>query len=94
MHCQPAKPLPKDLEEFLSGAKDGFIYFSMGSMVQSKDFSEQVKKQFIEVFSKLKQRVLWKFEAQFDNLPSNIKVSKWLPQQDILGNRANLYFIQ
>ncbi|CAG7728974.1 unnamed protein product [Allacma fusca] len=32
MHCLPPKPVPKDLDEFLSGAKEGFIYFSMGSM--------------------------------------------------------------
>ncbi|CAG7725988.1 unnamed protein product, partial [Allacma fusca] len=82
-----------DLDEFLSGAKDGFIYFSMGSIVQSKSFPEHLRKQFIEVFSKLKQRVLWKFEAQFDDLPPNVKVSKWLPQQDILGHPNIKLFI-
>ncbi|CAG7663779.1 unnamed protein product, partial [Allacma fusca] len=25
MHLVPAKPVPKELEEFLSGGKDGFI---------------------------------------------------------------------
>ncbi|CAG7730694.1 unnamed protein product, partial [Allacma fusca] len=32
MHCSPPKPVPKDLDEFLTGAKDGFIYFSIGTM--------------------------------------------------------------
>jgi glucuronosyltransferase len=93
MHCRPAKPLPKDLDEFLSGAKDGFVYFSMGSIVQSKNFPEYLRKQFVAVFSRLKQRVLWKFETQFEDLPPNVKISKWLPQQDILGHPNIKLFI-
>ncbi|CAG7822176.1 unnamed protein product [Allacma fusca] len=34
MHTRPPKPLPKDLEEFVSGAEHGFIYFSFGSIVR------------------------------------------------------------
>ncbi|CAG7720843.1 unnamed protein product, partial [Allacma fusca] len=93
MHCLPPKPVPKDLDEFLSGDKDGFIYFSMGSMVNSKLFSPSVKKMFLSVFSKLKQRVLWKFEADLTDLPPNVKIGKWLPQQDILGHPNIRLFI-
>jgi glucuronosyltransferase len=42
---------------------------------------------FIRVFSKLRQRVVWKWEADAPlNMPSNIMMVNWLPQQDLLGN--------
>jgi glucuronosyltransferase len=49
---------------------------------------------FFEVFSKLKQRVLWKWEN--DSLagqPGNVKLGKWLPQSDILGEFISLVCI-
>ena len=43
-------------------------------------------KAFLESFSKLKQRVLWKWETDsLPGQPSNVKLGKWLPQSDILG---------
>jgi glucuronosyltransferase len=42
---------------------------------------------FIRVFSKLPQRVVWKWETdEPSNMSSNIMMVKWLPQQDLLGN--------
>lgn len=69
----------------MSGGKDGFIFFSMGSVVKSTDIPEDVRKMFINAFSRIKQRVLWKWDGEMDDLPSNVKLGKWLPQQDILG---------
>lgn len=40
---------------------------------------------FLDVFAKLEENVLWKFEADLPNIPKNVKISKWLPQSDILG---------
>ena len=40
----------------------------------------------MEVFGSLQQRVLWKWDSDsMDDLPPNVRLSKWLPQQDILG---------
>jgi glucuronosyltransferase len=75
------------LEEYLAGAEDGFILFSLGSIVQGKNMPENYRKAFIKVFGKLKQRVIWKWETEdMPDLPKNVKLSKWLPQQDILGH--------
>ena len=46
---------------------------------------EESRKVFVNVFSRLKQRVLWKWPTEMPDLPSNVKLSKWIPQQDVLG---------
>jgi len=79
--------LPQDLDDFLSGGKNGFIYFSLGTVSLGKSMPENVRKIFVNVFSRLKQNVLWKYEDEsMPDLPKNVKLGKWLPQQDILGN--------
>ncbi|XP_076260225.1 UDP-glycosyltransferase UGT5-like [Rhynchophorus ferrugineus] len=93
-HIDPPKKLPKDLQTILDGAKNGIIFFSMGSHVKSRDFSEEKRRIFLNVFKKLDQIVLWKFED--DNLPGkpdNVHIRKWLPQMDILAHPNIRLFI-
>ena len=41
---------------------------------------------FLNAFAKLPQRIIWKWEAKVPkNVPSNIMMANWIPQQDILG---------
>lgn len=55
---------------------------------------ESKRKMLLNVFSKLKQQVLWKWESEsMPNLPANVKLSKWLPQQDLLGHKEIKMFI-
>ncbi|XP_076271252.1 UDP-glycosyltransferase UGT5-like [Rhynchophorus ferrugineus] len=93
-HIDPPKKLPKDIQTILDGAKNGVIFFSMGSHVKSSDFSEEKRKIFLNVFKKLDQIVLWKFED--DNLPGkpdNVHIRKWLPQMDLLAHPNIRLFI-
>ena len=77
----------QDLQKFLDEAKDGFIYFSLGSNVHSNQMPEEKIRAFLEAFSELPQKVLWKWESDIlPGQPANVKSGKWLPQQDILGN--------
>jgi glucuronosyltransferase len=70
-----------------SSGKDGFIFFSMGSALKGNMMPEKKRQIFLKAFSKLKQKVLWKFETEtMTDLPKNVKLSKWLPQQDLLGH--------
>lgn len=72
-HFNQGHPL-KDLAEFLDGAEDGFIYFSLGSKGKSKVITETLEE--------LPYKVLWKFKAdELSNSPENTKLSKWAPQQ-------------
>lgn len=69
-------------------AKHGVIYFSLGSIVQSDGMSEQMQKSILNMFSKYKQTVIWKFESDMkDNVPANVHLVKWAPQQSILGEK-------
>ncbi|PSN50535.1 UDP-glucuronosyltransferase 2B18 [Blattella germanica] len=80
-------PLPKDIQDFLDGAKDGFFFFSLGSNLQSSQLPKEKLKSLLEAFAEIPQRVLWKFETDnIPGLPSNVKIGKWLPQSDILAH--------
>ncbi|XP_018319917.1 2-hydroxyacylsphingosine 1-beta-galactosyltransferase [Agrilus planipennis] len=96
IHCKPSKPLPKDLEKFVSGSGDaGFIYVSMGSSVRTANMPEYLRRMLLRVFRELPQRVLWKWESDdnMPDLPANVKLRRWLPQQDLLGHKKIRAFI-
>lgn len=83
-HLLPPKPLPKDIKEFLDDSKEGVIIFSMGSLLRSADFPQEKKDTILRVFSKLTQKVLWKYEIDLPEKSRNVKIVSWLPQQDVL----------
>ena len=76
----------QDLEDFVGGAKDGLILFSLGTIVRPHELPEDIRKLFVNVFAKLRQRVLWKWPLEIPDLPPNVKLLNWIPQQDVLGN--------
>ncbi|VEN46985.1 unnamed protein product [Callosobruchus maculatus] len=87
MHIKPVKPLPKDLKQFLDNAKEGVVYFSLGSNVKSINIPEKLRKVLIEAFAELPYKVLWKFEADdLPGKPENVLIGKWIPQQDVLAH--------
>lgn len=79
----------QDLEDFISASGDtGFIYVSMGSSVKAVNMPEHLRQLLIQTFAQLPYQVLWKWEGAMvgtNDIPSNVKLSRWLPQQDILG---------
>lgn len=96
IHCRAAKPLPKDIEDFIAGAGDaGFIYVSMGSSVKAANMPDHLYHMLVQTFAKLPYRVLWKYESSQrpHDLSSNVKIGRWLPQQDILGHKKLRAFV-
>lgn len=74
----------------MDSAEHGVIYFSLGSVVKSSKMPQETVSLLLSELAKLKQTVLWKWEDdQLPNLPKNVKVKKWFPQNDILGMYAN-----
>ncbi|XP_075230317.1 UDP-glycosyltransferase UGT5-like [Lycorma delicatula] len=96
LHIKPNKPLPKDLQNFMDSAKDGVIYFSLGSNKKITSLSEETRNVFIkafEQFPKVKVLMKWESDIEFPNKPANVCLKKWLPQRDILAHKNLKLFI-
>jgi len=65
----------------------------MGSALKGDKMPDKYRRIILSAFSKLKQKVLWKWESSMDDLPPNVKLIKWAPQQDILGHPKIRAFI-
>ena len=88
---KPAKHLPQEIEEFINSAKDGVILMTFGS--SSHNLDSTLVNEFVKAFAMIRQKIIWKYGKQPDNLPSNMKVMSWLPQNDILGHPKTKLFI-
>lgn len=59
----------------------------MGSNAKSVYLPSETIKTLLKVFSKLKQRVVMKWESDtLEDKPDNVFIGKWLPQDDILAH--------
>ncbi|XP_050424430.1 UDP-glycosyltransferase UGT5-like [Adelges cooleyi] len=94
MHLKPASKLPKDIQQIMDNAPNGVVYFSFGSVVKAMHLPKEKVDLFLRQLGKLKQTVLWKWEADdLPDLPPNVIVRKWFPQLDILGHSNCVLFI-
>ncbi|XP_072375320.1 UDP-glucosyltransferase 2-like [Diabrotica undecimpunctata] len=93
LHIKPAKTLPEDLQRIMDNTKEGVILFSLGTNVKSSLLSEDKRKAILGALGKLKQTVLWKFEADLENIPKNVIIKKWFPQRDLLAHPNLKLFI-
>jgi glucuronosyltransferase len=75
----------QDIQKYIDEAENGVIYFCMGSLLRGETFSAEKRQMFLNVFNKIPQRVLWKWEGDLPGKPSNVMIRKWMPQRDILG---------
>ncbi|XP_041741750.1 UDP-glucuronosyltransferase [Coregonus clupeaformis] len=93
INCGKRAPLPPDLQEFVDeSGEDGFVVFTLGSLVSQ--MPEERAKQFFDAFSRIPQRVVWRYTGVVPvNAPANVRVMKWLPQNDLLGHPKVKAFI-
>ncbi|CAG0884011.1 unnamed protein product [Cyprideis torosa] len=93
LHARPAKNLPKELKDFADAGP--FIFVSFGSAMRAEYMPAKYRKALVEAFRELKEfRILWKWEeTDTTDIPSNVKVTKWAPQQDVLGHRNIKVFV-
>ncbi|KAA0716243.1 UDP-glucuronosyltransferase 2A1 [Triplophysa tibetana] len=86
LHCKPAKPLPKDLEEFVQSSGDhGIVVFSLGSMVDTLTMDRA--NIIASAFARIPQKVVWRYSGKSpETLSPNTKLYDWIPQNDLLGH--------
>ncbi|EAT47532.1 AAEL001364-PA [Aedes aegypti] len=86
LHVKPPKPLPNELQQYMDKSRHGVIYFSLGTLIRSDSINQKNLKIFVDTFKSLKYDILWKCDSEVDlNGTINIRISKWFPQQDVLG---------
>uniref|UniRef100_A0A3B5A089 UDP-glucuronosyltransferase n=1 Tax=Stegastes partitus TaxID=144197 RepID=A0A3B5A089_9TELE len=91
INCNVKNPLPKDLESWVSG-EHGFIVFTLGSMVS--ELPEKITAVFLEAFRQIPQKVIWRYTGKISgNVPENVKLMKWVPQNDLLAHPGARAFI-
>ncbi|XP_036436502.1 UDP-glucuronosyltransferase 2C1-like [Colossoma macropomum] len=93
LHCKPAKPLPKEMEEFVqSSGDDGIVVFSLGSMVKS--LTKERANIIASALGQIPQKVLWRYMGEKpDTLAPNTRLYDWIPQNDLLGHPKTKAFI-
>ncbi|XP_044082150.1 UDP-glucuronosyltransferase 2B31-like isoform X4 [Neovison vison] len=93
LHCKPAKPLPKEMEEFVqSSGENGIVVFTLGSMITN--LPEEKANVIASALAQIPQKVLWRFAGKKpDNLGPNTRLYDWIPQNDLLGHPKTKAFV-
>ncbi|XP_053625605.1 UDP-glycosyltransferase UGT5-like isoform X2 [Plodia interpunctella] len=95
IHIGDVTAVPKDIEDFLSTADHGAIYFSFGSNLQLSSMTPKKMRVFLDAFNRLPQKVLWKWEN--DTFPAGfegkIYPKRWFPQLDVLCHPKVIAFV-
>ncbi|XP_042610490.1 UDP-glucuronosyltransferase 2A1-like isoform X2 [Cyprinus carpio] len=93
LHCKPAKPLSKDLEEFVQSSGDhGIVVFSLGSMIGNLTLERA--NTIASALGQIPQKVVWRYNGKTpETLAPNTKLYDWIPQNDLLGHPKTKAFI-
>lgn len=95
MHIKKkSNPLPDDIQKFVEESPHGVVYFSLGGNLNPSAMPIEKQEAIIRSLSKLKERVLWKWDdanAKVDH--KKFLVRKWFPQDDVLAHSNVKLFI-
>ncbi|NP_001170814.2 UDP-glucuronosyltransferase 2A3 precursor [Danio rerio] len=93
LHCKPAKPLSKEMEEFVQSSGDhGVVVFSLGSMI--KNLTSERANTIAAALGQIPQKVVWRYSGKTpETLAPNTKIYDWIPQNDLLGHPKTKAFI-
>ncbi|CAH2098398.1 unnamed protein product [Euphydryas editha] len=96
LHQNPKRELPEEWKSYLDSSKNGVIYVSFGTNVKPSMFPPETIKIFTNVFSKLPYDIVWKWDNEdLPGRPKNVRISKWMPQSDLLRHpKVKLYILQ
>ncbi|CAD5125221.1 unnamed protein product [Dimorphilus gyrociliatus] len=89
----PSKPLPTDLDEWISsGESEGLVIVSFGSFASS--VPQKISERLLDSFVQLPQyKFIIRLTSPVKRIPDNVKVVSWMPQNDLLGCNKTVLFI-
>ena len=80
--------------KFMDSATDGVILVSFGSALTPSQMKKEKLDMFIGMFRTLKQySFIWKCDVDIEDLPGNVKILNWLPQQDLIAHENLKVFV-
>ncbi|CAG5130365.1 unnamed protein product [Candidula unifasciata] len=85
-----AKPLAAEFQKFVNESKHGIVVVSFGSAVV--DIPPVISEKMTAAFNQLDQRVVWRVNITSPE-PNHIMTSKWIPQNDLLGQEKTRLFV-
>ncbi|XP_015144738.2 UDP-glucuronosyltransferase 1A1 isoform X3 [Gallus gallus] len=87
------KQLPQEFEAIVNASGEhGIVVFSLGSMVSEIPMKKGME--IADALGSVPQTVLWRYTGEVPpNLPKNVKLVKWLPQNDLLAHPKTRAFI-
>ncbi|NXG07029.1 UD11 glucuronosyltransferase, partial [Sakesphorus luctuosus] len=93
INCVQRKPLSKEFEAMVNASGEhGIVVFSLGSMVSEIPMKKAME--IADALGTVPQTVLWRYTGPTPpNLPKNVKLVKWLPQNDLLAHPKTRAFI-
>ncbi|XP_063018786.1 UDP-glucuronosyltransferase 1A1-like isoform X8 [Melospiza melodia melodia] len=93
INCLQKKPLSKEFEAMVNASGEhGIVVFSLGSMVSEIPMKKAME--IAEGLGTVPQTVFWRYTGKAPpNLPKNVKLVKWLPQNDLLAHPKTRAFI-
>ncbi|XP_037962809.2 UDP-glucosyltransferase 2 [Plutella xylostella] len=94
LHLKEPLQLPEDLQTYLDSSRKGVIYVSLGSTLNISDLPHQITTALFNVFKSLPYDILLK--AKHENVGfklENLRIEKWLPQNDLLHHPNVKLFI-
>ncbi|XP_054668064.1 UDP-glucuronosyltransferase 1A1-like isoform X2 [Grus americana] len=87
------KKLTQEFEAIVNASGEhGIVVFSLGSMVSEIPIKKATE--IADALGTVPQTVLWRYTGEVPpNLPKNVKLIKWLPQNDLLAHPKTRAFI-
>ncbi|XP_050079134.1 UDP-glucosyltransferase 2-like [Anopheles maculipalpis] len=93
VHIKNIKPLPTELQQIMDDASKGVIVVSFGSVLKASTLPNSKRAAMIEAFQHFNQHVVWKWEEEMEDQPTNVFIQKWLPQKDVLCHKNVRLFV-
>ncbi|KAL0831553.1 hypothetical protein ABMA28_002344 [Loxostege sticticalis] len=87
--------IPTYIERFINESHEGVVLLSFGSLIKTATIPEYKERMIMSALSRLKQRVIWKYEESGEEgtLEGNVLKVRWIPQYELLRHKKVLAFI-